>query len=62
MLPNHGISFFFNFMAILRHMEFLGQGLNPSHGCDHACDHAASVATPYPLTPWAGLEIKPAPP
>ena len=31
-------SIFFSFLAFLQHMEFLGQGSNPSHICDlHSC-------------------------
>ena len=40
-------SFFFPpFLAALQHMEFLGQGSDPSHICDlrHSCGKAGSAA------------------
>ena len=44
--------FCFSFSAALRHMEFPGQGSDPSYSCNlrHSCGHAGSF---NPLC-WAG--------
>ena len=51
-------SFSFFFLAVLRHMEFPGQGSDPSHNCNlsHSCSNAGS------LTHCARLRIKPSTP
>ena len=47
---------FFSFLAFLRHMEFPGQGSDPSHSCDLSCSCSITGC----LTHRARLWIEPA--
>ena len=42
-LPTIILNFFFPFLATLWHIEFLGQGSDPSHSCNLCCINARSL-------------------
>ena len=44
--------FLFSFLAARQHVEFPGQGSDPSHSCDLSCGNTRSLT----LCAWLGIE------